>query len=572
MDLLHGSRLSPRRALAFALAALAFGVSLAALSSESAPRAAAADECRVHGQVLDANGDPVPAIRVQFGRDREVMNEATDGAGRYDFGVQSGPDLGRLNVELITEEYAHNPRRFRVYAEQRLGVLRTDTFGPDDAGGCERNFDLAALPSSYRAQWPEAGRWPDLIEVFQRTQRAWALADILGERLTYGLPLRVYAWCEDPRLGCTPGADFAGFAGTRSDGSYFTSQPYIVLGEETSARDHGDAPDNREYHEVGHYFLADLFERQLPLHPDNVPHGGYYRNPSSSDSWTEGFAEFYSLMVSKHVDGEPTPERYRIRGAEYDVELDHAAWGWAGWWEEVTLAGLLLDFEDGDEDYRSRTPSGDLKVESWRVRRIDGAFAIEGTVTNEASRALDYPEVVVELLDGDGDVTYRAGAPASPRRLAAGAVGSFLVPLPDGADRTRIRVSPGPLPLRDDDPLDVTLRQLIRAIDDYRGEHEHGNGYVFDVDELYAALSEAFGGSDHDRDGVDDVEQVFRAHGFFADLDGSRSWRPGEKPGLTSHPASAGFPAALPRPDLPEAPEATVKIDSGGSPRRRSST
>ena len=59
---------------------------------------------------------------------------------------------------------------------------------------------------------------------------------------------------------------------------------YIALGEPTSEMSSGDTPDNREYHEFGHYFHASLFSQELPLHPENQPHGGYYRNPSSSDS------------------------------------------------------------------------------------------------------------------------------------------------------------------------------------------------------------------------------------------------------------------------------------------------
>ena len=66
--------------------------------------------------------------------------------------------------------------------------------------------------------------------------------------------------------------------------------------------------------------VADSRPRALPTEPVLV------------GRLAEGFAEFYSLMVSKHVDGEPSPERYRIRGAEYDVELDQLAWGWGGWW------------------------------------------------------------------------------------------------------------------------------------------------------------------------------------------------------------------------------------------------
>ena len=116
-------------------------------------------------------------------------------------------------------------------------------------------------------------------------------------------------------------------------------------------------------------------------------------------------------MVSKHVDGEPSPERYRIRGAEYDIELDHLAWEWAGWWEELALAGVLLDFEDGDEDYRPRTPSSDLRVESHYVRGVDGGRAVEGTVRNASSRTLAYP--------GGRDRAAGRGRPGDPSQRRA---------------------------------------------------------------------------------------------------------------------------------------------------------
>ena len=548
--------------LALALV-VAIGVAGALVLPDGRHEAAAAGECRAQGRVLDVHGNPVPAIWVRLAQDIELRNLATDAEGHYDFGVIDG-GARWLSVELISEEYGHVPRRHEVYAYQQLGQLRSDIFGPDDPAGCTRDFEMAALPASYRGTGVDRGRWPDLIEIFQRTRRAWELADLVGVRVTYGLPLRVYAWCDERNLGCAPDADFSGFAGTRSDGSYRTSSPYIALGEPTSALAHGDAPDNREYHELGHFFQASLFGHVLPLHPDNTPHGGYYRNPSSSDSFVEGFAEFYALMVAKHVDGEPSPERYRIRGAEYDVELDHLAWEWAGWWEELALAGVLLDFEDGDEDYRRRTPSSELWVESHHVRRVDGGRAVEGTVRNASSRTLLYPEVVIELLDEAGRAIHRSAAPATSRRLGPNERASFVAPLPGGVAFASVRVTPGPLPLSDDDPVDVTLTQLLDAIADYRGSSEHGNGHVFDVEELYAALTDAFGGHDRDRDGVDDVAQVFRAHGFFADRDGSRSWSRGEEPGLTSHPAFNAYPALLPRSDLPAPPEATVQIDSGG--------
>ena len=75
---------------------------------------------------------------------------------------------------------------------------------------------MAALPANYRGTGVDREQWPDVIEIFQGMRRAWELADMVGVRVTYGLPLRVYAWCDERDLGCAPEADFAGFAGTRS--------------------------------------------------------------------------------------------------------------------------------------------------------------------------------------------------------------------------------------------------------------------------------------------------------------------------------------------------------------------
>ena len=52
---------------------------------------------------------------------------------------------------------------------------------------------------------------------------------------------------------------------------------------------------------------GDNFE--LPAGDTN--HGGYFQN-SSRDSFVEGFAEFYSMMVSRHIDGDQNAEIYTI--------------------------------------------------------------------------------------------------------------------------------------------------------------------------------------------------------------------------------------------------------------------
>jgi hypothetical protein len=534
--------------------------------------------CRVQGRVLDHDGRPVAGIHVRLARGIELLNAATDEDGRYDFGTQRlttptpGAPAPQLSVELLAEPYeVGGPPAFTVLYQQRPPILRSDSFSGPTGGSevsCERDFTLGALPAAYSSVGAPEALWPDIVEIYRRTEDAWRLGESLGIPLAGRGTLPVYAWCDDRWLGCPTGdqsTELARFIGSHSDGSYTTWRPFIAFGAATSALDHGGRPDNREYHEIGHLAQHQLFSQALPLHPENANHGGYYRNSSTADSWVEGFAEFFSAMVSKHIDGDPAPERYRLFGAEFDIEFGHPAWEWWGWWEELAIAGLLLDFEDGDADYRERTANRALHVGTPRASADPIGVLIEGSVTNSGADPIEGGEVVVELLDRGGRVTYRSAGPTIPARLAAGQAGRYAIPIPAAAVYDRLRVTAGPLPTDDDDPIDVTLQELIDAIADYRGDHRFGNGHVFDVAELYEALSEAFGGSDRDRDGMEDVEQLFVAHGLFADLDGDRV-RDGasERAGLTSHPAFYDFPARRPREELGPPAEGLVVIDSGG--------
>ena len=70
----------------------------------------------------------------------------------------------------------------------------------------------------------------------------------------------------------------------------------------------GSRPDNREWHEFGHHFMADAFGNRIPDNgiTPSKNHDGY-KNASTSDSWVEGFAEFFSLLVNVEIAKDGTP-------------------------------------------------------------------------------------------------------------------------------------------------------------------------------------------------------------------------------------------------------------------------
>ena len=551
---------------------LAFLLVGGALAAGTAPRTASAAGCTVHGRVTDYLGRPVSGIHMRLSRGAELLNTSTGADGRYRFSdtsrLTAGSSATALSVELLPERYGGDG--VQVLYRQILPRLRAPNIGAGSED-CQRDFAISDLPASYSSSGMPRELWPDLIELYVRSMNAWELAEDLGFDLDPNGLLAIYGWCNQRALGCSRAegnepTDFAGFIGSRADGSWETDKPWIVLGDATSLLGHGGRPDNREYHEVGHYAHHQLFGEALPAHPDNINHGGYYVNPSSADSWVEGFAEFYSVLVAKHVDRDPTPERYRLYGAEYDIELDHSAWEWSGWWEELAIAGVLLDFEDGDQDYQSRRPNRDLSVGAPELVRVSGGWLIQGYATNRSTAAIRRTEVAVELYDADGTMVYRTAAPVVPAELAAGKRGRYVLPIPSAVAFRDYEVTAGPLSLRDDDPIDLRPRQLLDALIAYDSDQPQGNGHIFDAFDLYDALATAFGGTDRDRDGVDDVDQVFIAHGLFADVNGNRRFDGlGEEPrGLTSHPEYFNWEALTPRRDLPAPPEAEVVVDSGG--------
>ena len=154
------------------------------------------------------------------------------------------------------------------------------------------------------------------------------------------------SYCEDSQLECTAGKN--AWVRSSQDGSL------IRIEVKASELDDGGIPDNREYLEFGHIFQANAlggFDYQIS---GEFSHDGYYQNKSSADSFNEGFATFYSMMVSLEIDKDPIFFRYLKDHGESGMELNHKAWEL----EVSAVAGLLVDFVDGADDYADgRSPT-----------------------------------------------------------------------------------------------------------------------------------------------------------------------------------------------------------------------
>lgn len=508
--------------------------------------------CIVRGRVTDSRGVAVPLIRLQVhdASNSLIAVVSTSAVGTYSF-AQPVETTGR--VVLVPTDGGRDEASFQIFAEQEAVTLsRQLTADQVEGGVCEVNFDIWDLDETYVTSSENTTRWPSIIELYQNFNNAAELAMQVNAPLDYGLPIPVYAWCDSSALFCDPTgvAEFAFYAGSTVGRE--VEQPFIALGFPSSEIGYRGAPDNREYHEFGHAFVADVLKNQIPVAVGDKNHGGYYRNEYTTDSLIEGFAEFYSVMVSKHIEQVENPQRYKI-GAEYDIEADRKPWEAVGWWEEFTLAGLLLDFEDGPEDYVSQNSGLDVETVS-SLAADTGNFAI-GRVRNMGTKVARNPEVTINLLDSAGNAVFTQVTAVKPESLGPGQTGVFYVAAPDGVTFSDVSATAGRPAGGDDDDINLELPVLLKAITSDWGA---GTDTITNIKDLYRVLSDAFAGVDVDGDDVVDATQeqidaIFIKHGFFDDLDGDRKWVPENDGNIggTAHPATKialnEFPAMMPR-------------------------
>jgi hypothetical protein len=214
----------------------------------------------------------------------------------------------------------------------------------------------------------------DLGLMYYRVHQAWELAGKLGPGLH--LPVVVTA--------------FSNRAGMYWQGptNWWTppgNQPVMInIAAAASDALNGNAPDNREWHEFGHHVMADMLGNVMPDNqvgcPQPLPaefscnHFGF-ANLNTSDSWTEGFAEFYSMLVGREMENKAQPELYRWEGIEDNLESNYLAWtftahdpanlGSISADEEFAVAGLLWDLLDSADADDATTLRAGGQTQTW---------------------------------------------------------------------------------------------------------------------------------------------------------------------------------------------------------------
>lgn len=123
-------------------------------------------------------------------------------------------------------------------------------------------------------------------------------------------------------------------------------------------------PVNREYHEFSHFAMVNIYGKKpvgknTPI--EEVNHDGYL-NPSTTDSFVEGFAYFMSWIL-----GEFYKEKWGIDRIDQEIttENNYKAWEAIGKAECYAVAGTLWDLYDDDSNFEKSEEYIDLYKKNY---------------------------------------------------------------------------------------------------------------------------------------------------------------------------------------------------------------
>ena len=313
----------------------------------------------INGTVVDMEGVAMAYLDVQVGYDGKNYGGFTDDKGYYEVRVKglepSTRDPPKLEITYKMKYVRDGINYFEIIGRSShpdsVEVTREFEFRSAADLVQDFNFNIAAPANAQtHSSLSTNDRLNNLRHysiIYRHTHEALDFALVkLKANVNYKLPVEVYVgW---------------------SDGTYYNpNAAYIAIQASHAGFSHNYRPKNREYHEFGHHLMFAQYGnwpdgRYLP---NTKNHDGYI-NPSTADSYMEGFAEFYALLVSEYMN-DSQPEVYSVFGS---LENNYKAWSEAGRYEEFAVAGVLWDLYDDNDD------SGDTISltldEMWKVLKV----------------------------------------------------------------------------------------------------------------------------------------------------------------------------------------------------------
>jgi len=283
---------------------------------------------RLHGQLLDTFGQPMPYVQMIAWIEDSIFFSITDEQGEYSFNpdqVKTG-DEGLLFAPMycVIDMQTH----FRIRYKGGGVVTYGKAFRIKSSEDLQLDFnlnDVMANPDKYSC-FPNGDEVRHYSAVYQHMfESVKFYTNKIGlDMKTLKLPLEIVM----PSIA----ADFT---------SYDFSNNAIHIIARDGLYDSVSRPMNREWHEFSHYVMFCLYHTVPTKGTIDLSHRGY-ANSTTCDSFLEGYAEFMSCVMAEYYKY-PNPQNYP---GTVGIEANYDAWDCNGTAEEYAFAGVLWDLFD----------------------------------------------------------------------------------------------------------------------------------------------------------------------------------------------------------------------------------
>jgi hypothetical protein len=354
-----------------------------------------------------------PSLTVELDPIPDVHGSAKNGLPHYSLYVETKTDAdGFYHFSFIDKDCDHRYRVIAIFRNDQINLTYKDCtntfFASGDISGTEepckevdytRNIFIGQdTDLQFPSDFPHDGR--SMAQIYCHMQECFS---IFGSLECDGTPMIPASM--KPLLVC-------GFSSTNGTFYQFTPTKKINIDQADSGIHSNNRPHNREWHEFGHFLHDSLMG--LQLHPGDINHEGY-RNPTSHDSFAEGFAEFTSLLMAKMVQSRNTccdeyaglPNGiYRWGGGATDIENDrnhHARNGQYGYFD---ASGNLVPVPLENTHVNAAGSLTDAHGHNIIMYRSEEEFAVVALLLDLVDNAGWYdrvtPDVVIHGSDDDG--------------------------------------------------------------------------------------------------------------------------------------------------------------------------
>ena len=313
------------------------------------------------GSVTDAFANPLPYCNLRILVDGKILEGKTDKDGSFQIplvGIEPGED-GLQATLAVDFEYERDGTmyfnlRFRDYGDSYKKVIAGKKFMITKDENPEIRFNIDADPNY--------ATWTTNLNTVSDIRHMGVIYYHMHEAVDFYL--RVLDLSLDHKLPVT-----VWVGNTEGDTLYSQVNSDILIADSDASLSDTDRPKNREYHEFSHHVMYDIYGAwpEGDNLPGNINHNGFL-NPSTADSFVEGFAEFMALVISDELSQDDSD----IYGGFGSLEKNYQPWDGIGRLEEFAVASLLWDLYDNDnEDGDSLYYSIETLWEILKVKRDD---------------------------------------------------------------------------------------------------------------------------------------------------------------------------------------------------------